>query len=100
MDQKVTADEFLESMNGFDEIAIEQRFGDDVLNLAQKQPTRFTRALVFVLLRRDGKSDAEAYQSVMEMGLGAVQNYFADEEDEVMPEEPTSAAGKDGSPLG
>jgi hypothetical protein len=95
-EQKVTGDEFLESMTGFEEIAVEKQFGTDVLGLAEHKATMFTRALVFVMQKRDGRADKDAYDAVMNMPLSEVQDHFAEPEDEVMPSEPETEPGKDG----
>lgn len=90
---KISADEFLESLNGFEEIAIEKAFGSEVMALGQNSPTKFLRSLVFIQQKRDGKNDFEAKDAVMNMSLGEVNAYFS-EDDEVMPEEPVTEAGE------
>lgn len=91
---KITAEEMMESLTGFDEIAISKSWGHEVLELAEHAPTTFTRSLVFVLMRRAGMSDPEAKQAVMEMTLKDVQGHFAEPEEEVMADEPSTAQGK------
>jgi len=94
MSTKLSAEETFESLTGFDEIAISQAFKADVSDLAQNRATTFTRALYFVLLRRDGKSDTDAKKTALETRLGDVLDNFADEDD-VDPSEPDSESGKD-----
>lgn len=93
---KPSAEEVMESLTGFDEIAIAQSFGLQVLKLADEQPTMLTRALVFILLRRDeGLRDPDAKQRVMEMSLKQVQAQLVDDEDEVLEGDvPVTPAGK------
>lgn len=84
--------EVMESLNGFDEIAIEQAFGAPITDLLETKPTTGARALLFVIRRRDGMKDNEARKAVMEMRLGDVQGYFVDDEDEDL--EPVTESGK------
>jgi hypothetical protein len=95
MGERMSIDEMVESLNGYDEIAIEKAFGSDVSSLLEKKPTMGLRALVFVDVRRGGVSDAEARKSAMELRLGEVQEYFPDEDPEVTPDDPATDAGKD-----
>lgn len=91
----MTAEEFLESLNGFDEIAISQRFGKTVTALANEgDQMTLARALVFVAKRRDGLNDGDSYQACMTLTLREVNEYFAVEPDEAMPEEPETPEGK------
>lgn len=85
----LSMEEAVESLTGFDEIAIEGAFGADVTTLLTEKPTKAARALLFVMKRREGMKDPEARKAVMEMRLGDVQSYFIDEDDE------DEAAGKD-----
>lgn len=89
----MTATEVFESLTGFDEIAIAQKFGTDVTVLADTKPTMFMRALVYVLKRRDGMTDAEAKNAAMGLTLKAAEGYFADDAADPMPE--GSPSGKD-----
>lgn len=89
---ELTAAEFAESITGFDEIAIAKQFQSDLYELGH---TKQARALTFVHFRRDGQSDVTAYDSCMGLTVKQVTEFFADEPDEVMPEEPSSASGKD-----
>lgn len=74
---KPSVEETFLSVNGFDDIAVEQKFGKELSDLS---PVKTTRALVFVLKRRDGSSDADAFRAVMEMGLGDLNECFSDGE--------------------
>jgi hypothetical protein len=88
-----TAEEVMQSLTGFDEIAIAQRFGAKVLKIAKEDETSFLRSLVFIEKRREGLKDGDAWQAVMEMPLAEVQEYFPDD-DEFDPDEPDTASGK------
>lgn len=94
MNERMSADEFMETLTGFDEIAIEKAWGKDVMALAQGSPTTLLRALVFVERRRDGLNDHEAKDAVLGMTLREVNERFVDDEDEPMPEEPVTVAGE------
>ena len=90
-DGKLTVDEHMELLTGFDEIAIEKWFGDDIDSL------RFTmtlRALVFVNHTRAGLDAKKAHEAAMGLTLKQVGEHFADAEEEPMPEEPVTEVGK------
>ena len=90
--EKPTAEETLNSLTGYDEIAVSKAFGSEILDLADKRQTAFTRALVFVLMRRAGSRDRDAFETVMHMGLGDVQAHFREEE--LDPDDPETPAGE------
>lgn len=93
----MTADEMIESLTGFDEIAIAKHFGAEWTELTNTKPSTFNRSLVFVHLTREGRSAAAAKDEVMNMNLRAVKDYFAPDVDEVVPDSPDSESGKEGS---
>ena len=75
---RLSGDEMFNSLTGFDEIAVAKSFGRSPLDLARaNEETNLLRALVFVDLRRNGSSDADAYQAVMGMSLKDIAGYFA-----------------------
>lgn len=82
MSKKPTPQEVSESLTGFDEIAIKQKFGDTLKRLGDDDQTQFLRALVFVLRRRDDKSDAEAYHLAQSLTLGEVADEFSQDDAE------------------
>lgn len=90
----ISANEMVGSLTGFEELAIQKAFGINVNDLG-KQGTLALRAAVFSHLRRGGAKDRDAYNQAMELPLREVQEYFADEEPEVDPEEPVTDQGKD-----
>jgi len=90
MSDGLTGSAVFDSLTGFDEIAIAQRFGRTVTDLAQHDSTMFTRALVFVVQRREGDTDDAAWDAALGLPLKEVSTFFAvDTEDE---------AGKDEAP--
>lgn len=89
---KKTVTESLELLNGFDEIAIEKAFGTDIDNL---RATMTLRALIFIDKRREGLNVKAAYDAVMELTAKQLSEHFADDEVEVMPDEPVGEPGKD-----
>lgn len=95
--QKFSSEEVMGSLTGFDEIAIEKHMNIDVYTDGERKPIVLMRALVFVLLRRDGQSDTDAKQTVQGMSVKAVQELFEDD-DEANPEDPDTDSGKDVSP--
>lgn len=94
----VPVEDFLKSLNGFDEIAIARAFdGADVSAGLAKRPSTLLRALVFVDQRRKGMRDPEAHQAALALTLDELEAYFPDD-DEVMPEEPVTVQGEDDAP--
>lgn len=89
---KLTASDVMDTLTGFDEIAIEQAFGEDVSRLAHVSVGKFGRALAFVLARRGGMKDAEAKKHVLGLTRREVEDMFADDEGGDLP---GSEAGKD-----
>jgi hypothetical protein len=85
-----TAEETFDSLTGFDEIAIAQRFGRSVGDLATSDPSMFGRALVFVIKRRDGANDEEAWNAAMGLSMKGFTEFFAEPSEE--------EAGKDKGP--
>jgi len=72
-------DALAESLNGFDEIAIEGRFGISFWKAAQ-DPGKAMRMLLFTQFRRDGQKDTDAYRSVMMLPAGEVIARFREGE--------------------
>lgn len=91
--EKITADEALELLTGFDEIAIKKSFGAEITEL-RESPFTFMRALVFVDFRRAGQKDPEAKESALALTIRQVADHFADDPDEPMPDEPVTDSGK------
>lgn len=90
--EQVSAEEMAESLTGFEEIAIERAFGAEVYDLP---PVKTLRALVFVLLKRQGLRDPEAKEQVLAMPLKEVNGHFCEPEEETVPDQPETEAGKD-----
>ncbi len=79
------------SLSGFDELAIEQKFGGDLGSLSG---TMSLRALVFVLERRSGADDKTAYGAAMRKTLVECRDAFDHEDDE--DDDEGEAAGGEG----
>jgi len=91
--KKPTLKEVSQSLTGFDEIAIKQKFSTSLAQLSQDDATQFARALAFVLERRDGKNDAEAYHIVQTDTLAKINARFREEDAEAdFSEPPTTTA--------
>ena len=89
-----SAEEFVQSLNGFEEIAIRVNFGSEWGSLAEQSPTTLTRALVFIHLKRQGVTDEQAKQQVMAMPLSEITSYFETPIEEIDPDEPETEQGK------
>lgn len=93
MTDKKTANEAFELLTGWDEIAIKKTWGAEITDL-RESPFTFMRALVFVDARRAGAKDPEAKEAALTLTVRELSDYFADDEDEPMPDEPTTEPGK------
>lgn len=67
------------SCTGFDELAIERAFGRELTDLGES--TRALRALLFVVRRRGGLSDTDAYRAVMNLSLDELMGHFEEPDD-------------------
>lgn len=85
-----TAEELMESLCGYDFIAIAHNFGDTIANLAEKDPAMMLLALVFIAKRRQGATDDDARNAAMAMPFKEVTAFFAETTEE--------ESGKDESP--
>jgi len=74
---KIDASELANSFTGFDEIAIRQRFGASAEDLSS---TMLTRAVMFIIHRRDGAKDSDAYRSAMNLTLGELGDLFVSDD--------------------
>lgn len=79
MSEKQSAEEVMESLTGFDEMAISQHFGRVVSDLVNDQST-LARALIFVLNRREGLNDDDARNAALMLPLKEVISFFATDE--------------------
>jgi hypothetical protein len=98
-----TADDFFATLNGFDELAIVKHYGTPIHQLHPNSggsPFVFLRALAFIHLRRHDTSDRDAYKQSMDLTVTESQEYFADPEPDLDPDDPDTPAGKDDSPSG
>lgn len=93
-DTQMTAEEILDSLTGFDEMAIKQHFGATVGELT-KDETMLGRALVFVAKRREGLADDDARNAALGMALKAVTSFFAEESEGSGKDEPSSEAQRE-----
>jgi hypothetical protein len=99
---KPTFDEAIESLTGWDEIAIEKATGHTIESMTDEKTMRalqLSRAVAAVLLGRDkGMPHGEAYREVMGWPQAQVQAMFAEPpKQDVIPDEPDSESGKGGS---
>ena len=98
MTSSITPSEMVESLTGFDELAIQKHMGVDPYSDAERKPMAVIRALIFIQHRRDGLKDAEAKEAAMSMPMREVEDFFADEEDEIDPENPETPSGEGSAP--
>lgn len=72
-----TGEEVFDSLTGFDEIAIAQSFGHTISDLAGNDPSMFSRALIFVIKRRDGATDHDAREASLALTMKENNEFFA-----------------------
>jgi hypothetical protein len=77
-----TAEDVYESINGLDRIAIAQRFGQTSQHLAENDVEMFATALIFVVKRREGATDNEAYEAALLVTNKELKTFFAEPSDE------------------
>lgn len=83
MSSDLTPGDFGNTLTGFDEIAIAQRFGRTITEMTMAADfSMSTRALIFVAKRREGATDDEAWNGAMELPMGEVHSFFADATDD------------------
>lgn len=74
---KKLINEAIESMTGFDEIAVKQKFDAPLDGLLQSDRLQGLRALVFVGFRRDdGMKDDQAFHRAQELSIKEVNDWF------------------------
>ena len=96
----MTIDEFVESLTGFDEIAIEKNFdGFDVYTQAETKSIRAMRAMAFVRFRREGQTDRDAFKAAQSLPLKDLQAMWITAAPEIDPDNPDTESGKDSEPL-
>ena len=95
MTHDLNASDFGDTLTGYDEIAIAQRFGRTITEMTLGSDFMMsTRALIFVAKRReDGATDDDAWTASMELPMKGVREFFAD-----VPVDAEEDAGKDDAP--
>lgn len=76
-EKKQTTDEVIDSLTGFEEVAIREQLGRAIGELIG-EPGMYRRALIFVCKRREGLSEDDARNEVLGMRLLDVLEFFAE----------------------
>ena len=84
--------EAVESLTGFETIAVEDHFGKPWEELSG---TRLTLGVIAMLHKRDGMSARDAWQAAKGMTVGQINAFFADEPHAELDGEPSDEPGKD-----
>lgn len=92
-----TFNEMLESLTGYEEIAIREAFGASISDLLEAAYTTAGRAMVLVDAQRKGQSAKDAKKTALSMTIKQVNDFFAADEEEVFEHEPVTEQGKDDS---
>lgn len=84
MSTSLTSDEVYFTLTGFEEQAISKEFAESPLILSRQDRLRWLRAMAFVVMKRDGQKDKDAFKAAMEMPLGEIVKFFnqAEQSDE------------------
>jgi len=96
----LVAEDLVNSLTGFDQIAIRQRFNQRFEELAEDQ-IMLLRVLYFIHLRREnagtqgGGYDKEAFQQSMGMPMGDLQEKFADADNAADPDDEGAVVERD-----
>lgn len=88
----LTAREALNSLNGFDEIAIEKAFGKPLDELDGRATVR---SVIFVLEKRAGSSDKDAKAYALGVAMGKLDDHFDTAPDEIDEDDPETEQGKE-----
>lgn len=91
-----TFDEVIDSLNGYDELAIASATGSSLDTLLQKAKLHAVRCVIAMDIARESEPKLKyglAYKQAMEMPMREVQDYFTGDE-EVTPDEPDTESGK------
>lgn len=97
--ERLSANALTETLNGFDEIAIRNAFGQNLSKIREDgDQLLFIRALIYIDKRRARMTDAQAYQAAMNVRTVDLDGYFPDDPEEIDPEQPVTAEGKDDTP--
>jgi len=91
----MTASEVVQSLTGYEEIAIEKALGKPIEHLGTE--SGLLRALAYVTEKRGGSSESDAKRRALSLTRKELETYFSDDEDEVMPDEPVTDSGKPSS---
>lgn len=84
----LTAVEYVDTLTGFEEIAIKKEFGDSLTTLAEAgDQSMFARALIFIDRRRYGAHTPTAFKNAMDLSRSDVKDYFTEPADDDGPEE-------------
>lgn len=95
----MTLDEMVESLTGYDELAIEKHFdGFDIYAHGETKGIRAMRALAFVQFRRDGQTDRDAVKTAQELSFKELKDRFLPDEPEIDPSQPETPSGKGSTP--
>lgn len=87
-DDLIDSEEVFRSMTGFEEIAVEQCFRRRVRSLAEDE-TMLMRAIMFVVRKREGMADPDAFRSTMLDRLDDLTARFKKPADDDEPEDPS-----------
>jgi hypothetical protein len=100
--QRLTLQEAIESLTGWEEIAIEQAAGYTIEKMNDEDNPRsilLARSVAAVVKsREDDVKYAEAYRAVMGMKQSEVLGFFAEAEEEPVEHDPITEPGKGDSP--
>lgn len=84
----LTAVEYVDTLTGFEEIAIKKEFSDTLTALAEAgDQSMFARALIFIDHRRQDLKVPDAFKHAMNLSRSDVKDYFTEPPKDDGPEE-------------
>lgn len=72
--EKLNLEETLRSMNGFEEISVRKMFR---CGISELDGTSAARAAIFVVTRRDGMGERDAFNFAMNLTIGGLEDRIA-----------------------
>jgi hypothetical protein len=94
-----TVNEIIESLTGHEEMGITAQFGTNIGKLVADQPM-LRRACVFTVKRRESMNEDDARNFALNLPLGEVSEFFAEESEESGKDEHASEQKPTPSPDG
>lgn len=100
-EEKVSRKDIIDSLTGYEEDEVRERFGGTIAQLVGVSISKLSRALVYVQRVRAGDEKPAAYDHAQSLRLADLNELFKpleDDDDDFDADEPDTEQGKDDSP--